>query len=75
MDIVFFVEVTFLSIFGAFVFSLFTYRVRRDRIEQTCIEESRYKTFCDEFLSNLFIAIPLGWVIIIINLMSGAFYG
>ena len=42
------------------------YRKRRDKIEMTCIEESRLKTFADEYVSNLLISIPL---VILVYLM------
>ena len=49
------------------------YRKRRDKIEMTCIEESRLKTFADEYVSNLLISLPLVIMIYLIHTIMELF--
>lgn len=48
-----------LSLFFCLLISARYYPIRRERIEATCIEESKIKTFMDEFITNLLIMIPI----------------
>jgi hypothetical protein len=59
-------EILLVSIVTAFVASCFFYKTRRDRIEQTCIEESKAKTFLDEFVSNAIVTIVIGMIIYLV---------
>lgn len=68
-----FLAITITCVIVALVYSIFSYRTARDRIEQTCVEESKYKTFMDEFVSNLFVSIPVGVLIFILDTMTSLF--
>lgn len=48
------------------VFSIYFYPKRRERIESTCGEESKFKTFMDEFITNLLITVPIYMVTFIV---------
>lgn len=49
------------------------YRKRRDKIEMTCNEESRLKTFADEYISNLFITMPIVVLVYLMHTIMGVF--
>jgi len=49
------------------------YPKRRDKIEMTCIEESRLKTFADEYISNLFITMPIVVLVYLMHTIMGVF--
>ena len=55
------------------VFSIYFYPKRRERIESTCVEESKLKTFMDEFITNLLITVPIYMVTFIVFTITDLF--
>jgi hypothetical protein len=53
--------------------SIHYYPERREKIETTCVKESKLKTFFDEFVINLLFMIPVYSTLFIMFTIFGAF--
>lgn len=62
-----FIEFMIVVIFLPAVFSFYTYWERREKVEATCIKESKLKTFMDEYVTN---AILIFIVVSVVQLVS-----
>ena len=65
-------DVLFLHVLIVIIGSCFYYHKRREKVEATCIKESRIKTYFDEFLTNYLITLPVVLAVLIINFVAGA---
>lgn len=67
------VEIIIICLVSAFGMSCIFYKSRREFIEQTCIKESPFKTFLDEFITNVILVFPLGLIVIVLKVLLGVF--
>jgi len=62
-----------IALVASVILTVVTYPKRRARIEATCIKESRFKTFADEFIVNFFLSMLLVCVIVVTYIITGVF--
>ena len=55
------------------LFSVYEYPKTREKVEQTCIQEPKWKTFIDQFLFNFLLSAPIILVIWLMNELVGVF--
>ena len=67
------VDLLVMSFAISFVATMFFYPKRRSEIEQTCVKESRLKTFVDDFIVNYIIVTLILVVVYLLDLLTNVF--
>lgn len=61
-----------ITLIVCFLHAILFHKQSRDRLEATCVKESHFKTFFDNFISNVFIMLPIILVIVVLTIIAEA---
>lgn len=55
------------------LFTAYEFPSTREKVEQTCVKEPKWKTFLDQFIFNFLISAPIVLVVWLIDKLTGVF--